>query len=334
MMASPHHPPPLVASGSTYSPLTSPYSTFSSPRFEHPSSTAGSSSWGSANLARHDRPCFQSNGSVYSDISSNEDFDFSDPAPLSSVPSPALAPSSSAPKPKSKPKAQPPNTSRPILPTGDSVLSDLSPTEDLDFSDPIADAAAASRAQAQPSPAPPAAPPTRRPIQRFSPDGYPFPWVLSRPATPPTLPSLEPPSAFSTPSTSGQNTPSHSPFINDVEAQTTTITSREIDTHGSRPLPDTPAAEIPTTPVEHVQSRGLHAGSTPGCAGPLPLVSGEEEQEDEEEQVDATPKQRLRKRKSANALLAARMMGGLSSSSAMAAANQPAVASPLREVVE
>lgn len=333
MMASPFHPPQLVASGSTYSPLDSPYSSFSSPRYEHPStpaSTAPSSS-SSAAFAPHERPCMHSNGSVYSDISDNEDFDFSDPAPLSSVPSPAiLAPSGSAPKPKAKTPLASASTSRPLFRQSDSVLSDLSPSEDLDFSDPAADAAAASRAL----PTPPPAPAARRPLQRFSPDGYPFPWVLSRPATPPSL--LPPSSAFSTPSSSGQNTPgsapSHSPFINDVEAQTTTLTAREINSHGSRPLPDTPAAEIPTTPAEHVQSRGRHAGSTPGCNGPLPMVSHEEDQEEQGEGLEATPKQTLRRRKSANALLAARMMGGLSS--AGVSANQPLVASPLREVVE
>lgn len=336
MMASPFHPPQLVASGSTYSPLDSPYSSFSSPRFEHPQSPASSAPSSSSSAAwapsQQQRPCFHSNGSVYSDISSNEDFDFSDPTPLSSLPSPAMA----APAPKlnsTKPQTPLASTSRPILPTGsDSVLSNLSPSETLDFSDPAAEAAAASRAAL---PTPPAAPATRRPIQRLSPDGYPFPWVLSRPATPPTL--LPPSSAFSTPSSSGQNTPasgpSHSPYINDVEAQTTLVTSREINSYGSRPLPDTPAAEIPTTPAEHVQSRGRYAGSTPGCTGPLPMVSHEDDkEEDGGGGIEATPRQNLRKRKSANALLAARMIGGLSS--AGVTYTQPAVASPLREVVE
>lgn len=332
MMASPLHPPQLVASGSTYSPLDSPYSSFSSPRYEHPASSGPSSSSSIAYASFH-RPCMYSNGSVYSDISSNEDFDFSDPAPLSSIPSPVLQSAPNLPKTKT-PLASAP-TCRPLFGQSDSVLSNLSPSETLDFSDPAADAAAASR---QALPTPPPAPAARRPITRYSPDGYPFPWVLSRPATPPTL--LHATSAFSTPSTSGQNTPnssapSPSPFINDVEAQTTTIlTSREINSHGSKPLPDTPVAEIPTTPEELVHSRGRYAGSTPGCTGPLPMISHEEDQEEEEEEdgSEITPRRSLRKRNSVNALLAARMLSGMSS--AGLTANQPTVASPLREVVE
>ena len=231
------------------------------------------------------------------------------------------------------------------------MYSDISSSENLDFSDPKGAAEAAER-QAKPTT------PQKRPREGFptySPTGYPFPWVLSRPATPPLL---VPASAFSSSSTSPAGSSSvsaaPSPYINYIaeeeqEEEEDENENRQKRLHGSKPLPSTPPSEIPPTPPDVQEHRNRNAGSTPGCgplpfeplsrpSAPTPVASFTSTASSRSIPAVSPPTtaERLtieKRRKATRALLSAKM--GLSMSSGLNAitGNEPLVASPLKEPV-